>query len=314
MTYKSPLTLGGGNDQGVLLAQYSFPGLAGNVYFVSSVTGNSSGPGTTPSCAFATIDQAIGACTANNGDLIVVLPAHAETITGAAAIALDVAGITVQGLGNGATRPTVTYGTNATATAVVSAANITIRNLRFLSNVDDLAVFLTLGADDATVEDCDFIGASTKEVLNAIGITTTKDNATIRRCRFIQPTDPTGTNANAGTGAIYLVDSENVLIEDCEFRGNWETAFIHNKTTGAANLWVRGCRGICSLADAVPFVLVSTATGGAVQCSFITPAETALTEATLSGTFGAGFFNFQSYFGNDGGMGQLAAASQAAAG
>jgi len=169
------------------------------------------------------------------------------------------------------------------------------------------------GAGGAIIENCDFVTSSAKEALSAITIPTTFDDWKIRRCRFIQPTDPAGANAGAGTGAIYIVDSENVEIEDCEFRGNWETAFIHNKTTGCANLWVRRCYGICSLADAQPFLLVSTATGGADRCSFITPAETATTEATLSGTFPAGFFNFQSYFGNDGGGGQLAIASQAAA-
>jgi hypothetical protein len=172
-----------------------------------------------------------------------------------------------------------------------------------------------LGANDATVEDCDFIGASAKEFINGIGITTTYDNSTIRRCRFIQPTDPAGTNGNAGTGAVYMEDSENVLIEDCEFRGNFETACVHNKTTAAANLWVKGCFGhtATSTTDSLPFVLVSTATGGARLCHITNVNEAATTEATLSGTFGATFFNFQSFFGNDGGGGQNAIASQAAA-
>jgi len=312
MAGKTAVPNGGPNDRSVLQGLYLFPGIVGNLFYVHH-SGGSTGPGLVPENAYSTIDAAIGACTANNGDVIIVLPGHAETITGAAAIALDVAGITIIGLGNGSNRPTITYGTNTTATSVISAANITIRNLRFLSNVDSLAVFLTVSENGATIEDCDFVGASTKEVLNAIGITTTFDDTTIRRCRFIQGTDPTGTNAAAGTGAIYLVDSENVLIEDCEFRGNWETAFIHNKTTGAANLWVRRCRGICSLADAQPFLLVSTATGGVEDSSFITPAETQVTEATLSGTFGAGYFNFRTYYGNDGGGGQLAVAGQAVA-
>lgn len=311
---KTVIPNGGPNDRAVLQGMYLIPGIVGNTYFVHH-SGTSTGPGWTPENAYSTIDAAIGACTASQGDKIIVLPGHAETITGAAAIALDVAGITVEGMGNGTNRPTITYGTNTTATAVISAANVTVKNLRFLCAVDSLAVFLTVGADDATIEGCDFIGASTTEVLNAIGITTTKDNTVIRNCRFIQPTDPGGTNGNAGTGAIYLVDSENVLIENCEFRGAWETAFVHNKTTAAANLWVRNCYGLLTTAtaDALPFVLVSTATGGAAECYFINVNETQVTEATLSGTFGAGFFNFESYYGNDGGGGQLGVASQAAA-
>lgn len=291
-----------------------FPG-AGSEFFVSSVTGSATG-GYSPDAPAATIDQGINLCTANKGDIVWVLPGHAETITGASAIAADIAGISIIGLGNGSLRPTITYGTNTTATTVVSAANVLIKNLRFVSNVDSLAVFLTLGADDGTVEDCEFIGVSAKEVLNAIGITTTKDNFYIRRCRFIQPTDPAGMNGNAGTGAIYIVDSENIFIEDCEFRGCWETAFIHNKTSAAVNLWIVRCYGMGSTltADSIPFLLVSTATVGVVQTYMVNPNEAALTEATFTGTFGAGAWNFASLFGNDGGMGQLGAASQAAAG
>lgn len=289
---------------------------AGSHFFVCSVTGtDAAGYGYSPDSPCATIDYAHNLCTASKRDVVHVLPYHAETITGAAAIALDTAGVVIQGYGEGPQRPTITYGTNTTATVVVSAANVTIRGLRFLCAVDSLAVFLTLGADDPLVENCEFIGQSTTEVLNCIGITTTKDNAVIRNCKFIQPTDVAGTNANAGTGAIYLVDSENVLIENCEFRGAFETAFVHNKTTGAANLWLRRCYGFLSsaTADALPLVLVSTATGGVEDCSFINVNETQVTEATLSGTFGAGFFNFRSYWGNDGGGGQLAVAGQGAA-
>lgn len=252
----------------------------------------------------------------NSGDLINVLPGHTESVT-AADFFSDMgsaSGFTIQGLGKGSMRPKLTY-TATTSTFIIDTANVTVRGIRFYTGIDSLARFITVSADDAIIEDCDFVGASTLEYLNAINITTTYDNTIIRRCKFIQPTDPAGTNAAANTGAIYLVDSENVLIEDCEFRGCFETAFVHNKTTAAANLWVRRCygRGSTSTSDAVPFVLVSTATGGAEFCSFINPNEAATTEATLSGTFGAGFFNFQSYFGNDGGGGQLAIASQAAA-
>lgn len=287
----------------------------GNLYHVDSAVGSDSNDGLSWSTAFGTIDYAIGQCTANNGDVILVAAGHAETIITASGIDLDVAGVTVQGLGQGTNRPTVTFGTSTAATIDFSAANCTLSNIRCVNNVDSLASFIEGGAGTATIEDCDFITSGGKEALCGIYVPTTYDDWAIRRCRFVQPTDPAGTNAATGTGAIFIIDSENVLVEDCEFRGCWETAFIHNKTTAAANLWVKRCYGLgsTSTADAVPFVLVSTATGGAERCSFINPNETQVTEATLSGTFGAGFFNFQSFFGNDGGGGQLAVASQSAA-
>lgn len=313
---KTQFANGGANDRAILNKFYYVPeGIWGNIRYVHHAGAGTSGPGWAPENAYTTIDSAVSACTANNNDLVIVLPGHAETIVAASAIDLDIAGVTVIGLGQGSNRPTVTFGTATTASIDFSAANCTLKNIRCVSNVDSLAAFVIGGAGTATIEDCDFLGASAKEALTAITVPTTFDDWTIRRCKFIQATDPAGTNGGAGTGAVYIVDSENVLVEGCEFRGAWETAFIHNRTTGAANLWVRNCYGILTTAtaDAVPFVLATGATGGADRCSFINLNETQVTEATLSGTFQAGFFNFLTYYGNDGGGGQLAVAGQAAA-
>lgn len=283
--------------------------------FVDSVTGSNSNDGSSWANAVATIDYAVSLCTANKGNKIFVAPGHTETVTAASGIDLDVAGISVIGLGQGTNRPTITMGTATSASLDFSAANCRICNLRFACNIDNLAAFIIGGANDATIEDCEFANGSSKEYLTAITVPTTYDNWTIRRCRFIQASDPAGTNGGAGTGCIYIVDSENVLIEDCEFRGNFETALIHNKTTAATNLWVRRCWGIMgtATADALPFVLVSTASGGVAQTYITNPNSLDVTEATFTGTFGAAFFNFQSYFGNDGGGGQLAVAGQTAA-
>ena len=48
---------------------------------------------------FATIDYAIGKCTASRGDIIMVMPGHSETITTDGGIALDVAGVPAGAVG-----------------------------------------------------------------------------------------------------------------------------------------------------------------------------------------------------------------------
>ena len=70
----------------------------GKVYWVSSVNGSNSNDGTFQK-PFATIDYAVGRCTANAGDIIVAMPGHTETVTAAAGLDLDVAGICILGLG-----------------------------------------------------------------------------------------------------------------------------------------------------------------------------------------------------------------------
>jgi hypothetical protein len=315
---KSDFPNGGANDKGVLNKFYTVPdGVWGNIRFVHHGGAGTSGPGWTPENAYTTIDSAVSACTANNNDLVVVLPGHAETITAAAAIDIDVAGVTVMGLGQGTNRPTVTFGTATTATIRFAANNCTLKNIRCVNAIDSLAAFVVgaTAANNETIEGCDFVGASTTEFLCGVNIPTTFDDWKIKDCKFVQPTDPAGTNGAAGTGAIFLIDSENVRVEGCEFIGCFETALVHNKTTAAANLVVKNCYGYqpTGTADALPFVLVSTATGAVINSQFVNVNETQVTEATLSGTFGAGMFNFGTLYGNDGGGGQLGVAGQAAA-
>lgn len=284
----------------------------------ASSGGDALGNGKTPETAFATLAYAVSTAAdaeADEGpkadDQIHVAPGHAETVSAAAGIDIDTAGLIVWGFGEGSRKPTITLNTATTADVDIDAANVWVHGIRFVSAVDSLAVILDVNEDFARITNCDFVSTSTFEYINAINLATTKDNFVIDGCRFEQPTDPAGTDGAANTGAIYLVDSENVFVRNCAFLGNFETAMIHNLTTGCTNLWIENCFGISSLAGSEPIQLVSTATGGMIRCSFITPAETLVGEATLSGTFPDGFFNFQSLFGNDGGGGQTAVASTA---
>ena len=135
----------------------------GNVFYVDSNTGSSTNPGTTINLPLATIDQAINKCTASNFDVIYVLPGHAETITGAAGIDADVIGISVIGLGSGSLKPTITLGSSTSADIDIDAANVTFQNLRFVSNINSLAVVLDVNDEYFTCIDCDFVSSSTKE-------------------------------------------------------------------------------------------------------------------------------------------------------
>ncbi|MBK7406394.1 MAG: hypothetical protein IPJ41_17780, partial [Phycisphaerales bacterium] len=77
----------------------------GTHFFVHSASGSDSNAGLMPSQALATLDAAFALCTANNGDVIWVMPGHAETISAAAGIVADIAGVTVIGMGVGAEMP-----------------------------------------------------------------------------------------------------------------------------------------------------------------------------------------------------------------
>lgn len=118
---------------------------------------------------FATLAYAITQCIANRGDVIMVKPSHAETISSSTALTLSIAGVAIVGLGLGASRPKFTIGTANTATINVTAANISIVNCQIIANFLSIAAAFTLTtAKWFTLQDC-YI-AETSNVLNFLNV------------------------------------------------------------------------------------------------------------------------------------------------
>lgn len=131
------------------------PGI-GNVYYVdSNATGaaNDTSHGGSRSRPFATLDYAIGRCTANNGDQIHLMPGHAEDIGSATACVFDVAGVTVIGHGKGLLRPTLSI-TAAAGTISITAANVWIENVLVVGNFLNIVTAFTVAgtADGLTIK------------------------------------------------------------------------------------------------------------------------------------------------------------------
>ena len=148
----------------VIGAAGQVPITTGNYYFVDSSTGLASNPGTLE-FPTATIDQAINK--ASSGDVIVLFPGHAETISGATSLVMDVAGIQIVGLGIGSLRPTLTY--SATSSIInVSAANCSISNVLIVGDIDNIVtcIALTAAADGFQLHNVEVRdGAANKEFL-----------------------------------------------------------------------------------------------------------------------------------------------------
>lgn len=120
----------------------------------------------------ATIDAAINKTVAGRGDIIVLGPGHAETITSATTITADVSGVAIVGLGSGTDRPTLTYTTANTATINVTADNVSFKNILFVGNFLSIASAITVGAAAwLTVEDCEF--EDTSAILGFLSAITT---------------------------------------------------------------------------------------------------------------------------------------------
>ncbi len=130
----------------------------GNVFFVDSGAVNSSDGNTmtAPDVPGATVDAAVAKCTANNGDVVFVMPGHSETLSAAAAWVLDVAGVQFIGLGTRTDRPKIIMDTAATVDINVTAANCGIHNFQFEAAFADIAKIFHVTAKDFVVNGCEF--------------------------------------------------------------------------------------------------------------------------------------------------------------
>ncbi len=165
-----------------------------------------------------TIAGALSKCTANSGDTIFVLPGHTETVSGAAGIALDKAGVNIIGLGSGSTRPTITLDTAATASITVTAANITISNMIFNADFADITTCFSLAnAPFFTLDRC-YIKAeeASKNFLSVVTTNATTGNAsglTITNSKWIEPDTATLHLVNmAGTNADVAIEKNFVQL------------------------------------------------------------------------------------------------------
>ncbi len=142
----------------------------GNIFFVDS--GNVDGAddvgtkGKTKDNPFVTVDYAINQTTANNGDVIFVLPGHTETLNSSGALIPDVAGVAIIGLGWGPDRPRFnvsTSGSNETRIGITGAGTW-IKNCIFRANstaIGSSSVGLRIAANDVKIEGCLFDHNST---------------------------------------------------------------------------------------------------------------------------------------------------------
>lgn len=158
----------------------------GNVLFVDSNTaqgGTTSGYGTHPDQALTDIESAYDLLSATQGDAIFVLPGHSETVTDE--ITMDVAGVSIFGLGEGTARPTITQAFAGDAIAM-DAANNVLQNLYF--NEATTAPGTGGAAVDVNAANCRVIGCHFdlgSDDLEAITITATGDGAEISGCIFL---------------------------------------------------------------------------------------------------------------------------------
>lgn len=215
---------------------------------------------------FASIDYAIGQCVANRGDIIYVRSGHAVSVVAAGGIALDVAGVSIIGLGAGENRPTVSFATSANASITISAANCRISNLLFKCNIASQNHMIDLTATDCTIDNCAFREGSATGLTFITADTADSDSQRLRviDCSFHAPT------AGNYDSAICLgKDFTGVRVVNCDMYGDFDDACFNVPAGGNAQVDLRilSCR-MDNLQTGRPSILINstTNTGMIAEC------------------------------------------------
>lgn len=252
----------------------------GKVFWVSNATtllpgqkGGSDGNKGTFDAPFSTIDYAIGQCVASRGDVILVKPGHAENVSAAAAIAADVAGVAIVGLGAGSNRPTLSW-TAAAATVTVTAANVTFQNMRFVNNFADVVTMFSVSAagDELTFENCLFTDTST--ILNAIDfitLATGADGLSVINCQVV---GKSASNDSFITGVAH----DRVRIDGCQIQFDVAQTSVVGviETSGnATNVWIKDSLFRSNVDGALFLDFNGTANSGGVTNCYFSSIDTA---------------------------------------
>jgi hypothetical protein len=194
----------------------------GNIFFVDS--GSSGGAdgnaATNPESPAITLDAAIGKCTANNGDIIFVMPGHAESIA-ATDITMDVAGVSVIGLGRGDARPTFTFAATG-STIAMSAASTRISNVVLVPGIGAVASGITASGVASEIDNVEFKPDAAFEFTDMIRLTGSR--SIIRDCVL------RGLNGTAGAIGISLNGCDQCIITRNIVVGEFSTGCIENVT------------------------------------------------------------------------------------
>lgn len=262
----------------------TLPTTTGTTFYVSSVSGSNGNDGLAPSSPKATVASAQTAAVASNGDLIVLMPGHAETIVGAAGISLTKAGLTIVSIGTGTKRATFTFTTAAAASFDISAANTVIQNCVFTNGINSQTAMVNVTAADVSFLDCEF-NTNTGTTGAVLGILTaaTATRLLVDRCRFMGP----ATNSGATTTAqIQHEVGVDYIIRNSYFTGKMTQAILNATTI---------LRGLITNNDIVVATGTVAITMAAASTPFISRNRINVPSGTAPVVAAAGFVAGNSY-------------------
>lgn len=254
---------------------------------------------------YNTVQAAVNACAAGRGDVVLVLPGYDHSLT--AADSWNVAGVTIQGVGNGQgsgyNRPTIRY-TGASGEVGLGANNVRVSNLRFLAAADSIAravdidsgftgihfdnnifdfnattndfrVMLRVGSPRSMIEDNRFVAEDTAGSGSGIRLKGgAASYSTIRRNFFLGQFDTVGDSSDGGAA----IAQDTTDTADTNFNGLLIQDNIIVSTDTAAASYIRFSAGyrLKGIATGNRYVGYDSATADSSKLSFVPAANSGI--------------------------------------
>lgn len=256
---------------------------------------------------FASLSGAAAQCLGGNGDIVLVKPGHAETISSATALNLACSDIAVVGMGGGTSRPSFTLDTTTVSTINVTGNNISIQNCQFIGNFLSIAALFTpaiasvTGTITGTQLVVTAVGSGTLYVGNTIsgtGVTA----GTVILSQVSGTTGGVGTyNVNFSqtvTSTTIVTNTKFFSLDACEFRDlSGSLGFLTIVSGGACNtanamdgFSMTRCNWFSSSTVSVTCAIVTTAGHDrwSLLDNYMVSPTTAVTEGPVMLATGAG--------------------------
>ncbi len=247
-------------------------GPGSQIWYVDSGR-SASGDGTAWNRAVITLEEAnvlsLADSGASRGDYILVAPGHAETLTGADAVDLDVIGITVIGLGNGSLKPTFSMSAAADEFAI-GVDNVSISNLKFSIASSAVAMVIDIqdGVDYAVISNCEFV-TSTTTGAPKIFINLANNNT---GCVIANNTFDSQQTLLSDTAIKMDADTNQTVISNNLIQGDYLYACIWGDTTLSTEILIKGNLLVNGSSDSIiaqPAIDLLTGTTGYVIDNYI---------------------------------------------
>jgi hypothetical protein len=239
------------------------------VFWVNSATGtDAAGFGGGPDKPVATIDYAIGLCTASKGDVIYVMPYHNEGL-GDAQITVDIAGVSIIGLGRGLARPRIDFD-HANASIDITANGCRLKNLVLLPSITTILIGIDVAAavTDTLLEDIEVLpgedGAGADEFVLGIDIKAGCSRTKITGLEYRM--HASSAHANAGVSLTGQSDDVEIANSYIHVVGAAGVAPIKGITTLSTQVHIHDC--VC-YTDNEPGIELLTGTTGVLACNYV---------------------------------------------